>query len=148
MRLTVYTDYALRVLIYLGLQGPELATVGEIARGYGISKNHLMKVVQELGRLGYVETVRGKGGGLRLAKAPHEIRVGDVVRHVESDFALVQCFGDGVPRCRIERACVLRSVFDEARHAFEAVLDKYTLADLIAPGGRLTRLLLADAPAA
>lgn len=145
MRLTVYADYSLRVLVYLGLKRDGLATIGEIARDYGISKNHLMKVVQELGRLGYVETVRGKGGGLRLAREPQDLRLGEIVRQVERDFDLVQCLGGEAPRCRIEPACLLRSIVQEALEAFLASLDRHTLADLIEPRNRLLPLLFESA---
>lgn len=141
MRLTLYADYALRVLIYLGAMQAERATVGDIARSYGVSKNHLMKVVQELGRLGYVETMRGKGGGLRLAQDPADIRLGEVVRHIEPDFNLVQCFGAGKPRCRIEPQCRLRPILAGALGAFLSVLDRHTLAELVEPRGDLFALL-------
>ena len=141
MCLSVYADYSLRVLIYLGLKRDGRATVGDIARAYGVSKNHLMKIVQELGRLGYVETVRGKGGGLRLAKEPERISLGEVGRGVEPDFWLVQCFGAAAPRCRIEPECLLRPVVAEALDAFLSVRDGRTLADIVAPPERLADLL-------
>src|SRR5690606_31457189 len=133
MRLTLYTDYSLRVLMYAGLKQDGLATIPEIARSYGISRNHLMKIVHQLGLLGYRETVRGKRGGIRLAKPPSEINLGEVVRRMEDDMALVQCFGTALPGCPIASACVLRSVLDEALDAFLAVLEGYTLADLLVP---------------
>lgn len=141
MRLTLYTDYSLRVLMYLGLKRDGLATITEISERYGISRNHLMKIVHQLGLLGYIETIRGKGGGLRLAKPPESINLGDVVRRTEEDLALVQCFDSAAPKCRIESACVLRSVLGDALGAFLAVLDQYTLADLIGPRRSLARLL-------
>lgn len=141
MRLTLYTDYSLRVLMYLGLKREGLSTIAEISESYGISRNHLMKIVHQLGLLGYIETVRGKRGGICLAKAPEEINLGDVVRRTEEDMALVQCFDPAAERCRIESVCVLRSVLGEALGAFLTVLDGYTLADLLEPRRRLARQL-------
>ena len=145
MQLTRYSDYSLRVLIYLALDPDRLVTIDDIARSYGISKAHLMKVVHQLGLGGFVETVRGRGGGLRLARAAEEIRVGEVVRSTEADMALAECFEAGVSRCAIEPACGLRSVLDEALAAFLAVLDRYTIADLVARRRKpLSRLLEAS----
>lgn len=141
MQLTRYSDYALRVLIYLALEPERLATIEEIAGSYGISRAHLMKVVHELGLRGYVETLRGRGGGLRLGRRPEDVRVGEVVRATEENLALVDCFDPGA-RCAIEPACALRSALHEALGAFLAVLDGYTLADLVARRrGALGRLL-------
>lgn len=140
MRLTRYTDYALRILIFLELKGRKISTVAEIAERYGISENHLMKLVHALGRMGYVETQRGRGGGLWLARPPQEIRLGELVRRTESDFALVACFEtQGV--CAIAGICVLEGVLAEALAAFLDVLDRYTLADLLAPTPRLRQAL-------
>jgi Rrf2 family nitric oxide-sensitive transcriptional repressor len=146
MRLTRYTDYALRTLLYLGANEPRQSSIGEIARAYGISENHLTKVVHQLGRLGLVRTIRGRGGGLRLALAPGEIVVGAVVRQTEEDLALVECFGGAA--CAITSACRLRQALGEALSAFLAVLDRYTLADLLAGGAApdLARLLGLPAP--
>ena len=132
MRLTTFSDYAFRVLIYLG-STPGLATIADIANAYGISENHLMKVVHQLSRLGYLETVRGKGGGMRLARPPREIRVGEVLRATEDGFDLVECMGEGESDCRIVRACVLKGALGEAIAAFLGTLDRYTLADLVRP---------------
>jgi Rrf2 family transcriptional regulator, nitric oxide-sensitive transcriptional repressor len=138
MRLTRYTDYSLRVLIYLGLQTERLSSIREIADLYGISESHLMKVVQALGQSGYVATLRGRGGGLRLAKSPHEINLGDVVRNTEYDVALVECFAeDGA--CRIAGPCRLRHVLKDALNAFFAVLDRYTLDDLLQPNRNILK---------
>ncbi|HUH93087.1 MAG TPA: Rrf2 family transcriptional regulator [Casimicrobiaceae bacterium] len=147
MRLTSFSDYSLRVLIYLGTTRERLATIDEIAAAYGISGNHLMKVVHHLGRHGYVETVRGKGGGMRLARAPESINVGQVTRTTEDSFALVECFEGGEPDCRIARVCVLRQALSQALEAFLAALDRYTLADLLAPERPLTRILAPRPPA-
>ena len=130
MHLTRYTDYSLRVLIYLAVQQEELATIEEIAKAYGISNAHLTKIVHQLGRAGYVETVRGRGGGLRLAQPPEKIRVGEVVRHTEA-MALVECFDPKTSHCRIEPVCDLRAALRDALEAFLRTLDGYTLADLV-----------------
>jgi Rrf2 family nitric oxide-sensitive transcriptional repressor len=132
VQLTRYSDYSLRVLIYLALDPERLVTIEDIAGSYDISKAHLMKVVHHLGLRGYVETVRGRGGGLRLARRSEEIRVGDVVRSTEEDMRLVECFDPASSQCMIETACGLRVVLHEALAAFLAVLDRYTLADLVA----------------
>jgi len=132
MRLTSYSDYSLRVLMYLAVRADAVATIEEISRAYGISKVHLMKVVHELGRAGLVETTRGRGGGLRLARRPDEIVVGDVVRRTEDKMDLVECFDPDTSQCRIEPACRLRGVLGEALDAFLTTLDRYTLADLVA----------------
>jgi Rrf2 family nitric oxide-sensitive transcriptional repressor len=126
MRLTRYTDYAMRVLIHLGTQPGKVCSIAEIARAYGISQNHLMKVAHDLGKAGYVEGVRGRSGGIRLAKPADRINVGDVVRHTEEGFDLADCGS-----CAIAPACGLTGVLAEALGAFMAVLDRYTLADLI-----------------
>lgn len=140
MHLTRHSDYSLRTLIYLGAKGEELATVPEIATAYAISRGHLMKVVQHLAQLGYVDTVRGRGGGITLARPPERIRLGEVLRRTEGAFELVECFGGG--RCRIHSACALKGVLEEALEAFLHVLDGYTLADLLGRRSKpLQRLL-------
>jgi Rrf2 family transcriptional regulator, nitric oxide-sensitive transcriptional repressor len=131
MQLTRYTDYSLRVLIYLAVRPEKLATIEEIAGAYGISRSHLMKVVHQLGLAGYLETVRGRGGGLRLARLPEKIRIGEVVRHTEETMALVECFDPKTNHCRIEPVCGLRAALKDALDAFLRVLDGYTLADLV-----------------
>jgi Rrf2 family transcriptional regulator, nitric oxide-sensitive transcriptional repressor len=142
MQLTTYSDYSLRVLIYLAVHRTKLSTIEEIAGAYSISRTHLMKVVHQLGRAGYLETVRGRGGGLRLAREPEQIRVGDVVRHTEEKKVLVECFDPKESHCRIEPACGLRLALKEALDSFFRTLDGYTLADLVAPRRkRLERLL-------
>ena len=141
MRLTVYTDFSLRVLIFLALKGDELGTIAEIAKAYGISKNHLMKVAHQLGRAGYIETVRGKGGGLRLARRPEEIVIGDIVRRTEAGSALVPCFSPSDADCTIYPRCALRVALAKAQNAFLAALDEYSLADLARPRNPLRKLL-------
>jgi len=130
MHITRYTDYSLRVLIYLAVQGDELATIQQIADSYEISKNHLMKVVHQLNKKGYIETVRGKKGGMRLQMAPEDINVGILVRETEQDLSVVECFSSR-NACRITPVCGLKSMFGEALAAFLEVLDRYTLADII-----------------
>ena len=130
MRLTVYTDYSLRVLMYLAIPRRRLATISEIAAGYNVSRNHLMKVVYELGVAGYIETIRGQNGGMRLARPPEGINLGEVVRRTEPDMALVPCFDPVNAVCVITPACKLRAALHRAREAFLAVLGEYTLADL------------------
>ena len=130
MRLSSFSDYNLRVLMYLGVRSDRLATIAEIAAAHGISKSHLMKVVHQLGRGGYIETVRGKGGGIRLARQPQEIVLGDLIRQTESDMAMVECLA-GNSACRIQAACRLQHIFVEALDAMFLVLDDYTLADLL-----------------
>lgn len=144
MRLTVYTDYALRLLMYLAVSDDGekgLATIGDIAASYGISRNHLMKVAYQLGAAGYIETVRGRGGGLRLAMAASEIRLGDVVRETEPDMALVPCFNPVDAPCVIRSCCVLRKALQNAGDAFLAALDDYSLGDLARPSAPLRKLL-------
>ncbi|MBV9750605.1 MAG: Rrf2 family transcriptional regulator [Acetobacteraceae bacterium] len=141
MHLTVYTDYSLRLLMYLAVKREDRATIGEVAVAYGIAKNHLTKVAHQLGLAGYVGTVRGKGGGLQLAKPAEQIGLGDVVRRTESDMALVPCFEPLCAPCPIVPACGLRGALHEARQAFLSALDRYTLADLVAQRTALQELL-------
>lgn len=128
----MYTDFSLRVLIYLGTKNQdELTTIQEISDAYGISKNHLTKVTFELGKAGFIQTVRGRGGGIRLADLPVNINVGTVVRKMEDDFHLVECFDAEHNRCPISPVCGLRGVLGKALHAYLTVLDGYTLEDLL-----------------
>ena len=136
MRLSRYTDYALRVLIYLAAREDRLCSIGGIAQAYGISRNHLMKVVSDLGRAGFVTTVRGRGGGLRLSRPPAEINIGAVVRHTEEGFDLVDCGS-----CRIAPACGLTGLLGEALAAFLQVLDQRSLADIVRNKAALAELL-------
>lgn len=131
MQLTRFTDFSLRVLIHLGRHPDAQATVAGMAAEHGISRHHLTHVVHQLGLKGYIETTRGKGGGFRLGRSPELIRVGDVVRDMESGFDLAECFRPGEPACRLMPACALKPVLAEAGRAFLASLDRYTLADLL-----------------
>jgi Rrf2 family transcriptional regulator, nitric oxide-sensitive transcriptional repressor len=140
MRLTFSTDYALRLLILVGLEPEHLVTIEEVADRFGISKNHLMKVAYQLGQAGYLETVRGRNGGLRLGKAPSQIVVGEVVRRMEPDFAVVEC-ENPAGYCKITPCCTLRSAMREAVQAFLEKLDQYTLEDLLRPKFKLRHLL-------
>lgn len=140
MKLTRYTDYALRVLLYLGARPERLCSISEVSRAYGVSQNHLMKVVHDLGKAGFVASVRGRLGGIRLARPAGEIVVGAVVRHTEEGFDLVDCGG-----CVIAPACGLTGVLKEALAAFMAVLDRYTLEDLLAKRVDLLALFPAKA---
>lgn len=130
MRLSAFSDYSLRVLMLLGANTDRLVTIGEIARVHGISENHLTKVVHQLGRAGFIQTLRGKGGGMRLARAPHRIALGDVLRQTETDFSLVECFTTD-SHCQIEADCQLKPILGEAMAAMLRVLDSYTLADTL-----------------
>jgi len=134
MHITRYTDYSLRVLIFIALKKDELATIKEISDSYSISKSHLMKVVQELSNKGYLEAIRGKNGGLRLNGKPEDINLGHLIRDTEQDLALVECF-NAEPSlnkgCLISPACELKLIFAKALESFFSVLDQYTLADLI-----------------
>jgi Rrf2 family transcriptional regulator, nitric oxide-sensitive transcriptional repressor len=140
MQLTTYTDYALRVLMYLAVHDDRLVTIAEMASDYAISKNHLMKIVYQLGQHGFIETVRGRGGGLRLGQAPERVALGEVVRRMEPHFNIVECFDPTTNRCPILPVCGLTHVLVEARNAFLAVLDRYTLADLIPDRHALAQL--------
>lgn len=140
MRLTVQSDYSLRVLMYLAADPERRATIPEIARAYAISVNHLMKVVHGLAQSGFVETVRGRGGGLKLARPASAISVGEVLRVVEEDFALVECLGSR-NACRITGVCRLKRVLLEALQAYMGVLDQWTVADLVARPKPLREIL-------
>ncbi len=130
MRLTLYTDYSLRVLLYLAHHSDKTVTITELADFYKISRNHLVKVVHELGLSGYILTTRGKRGGIRLARAPDQIVVGEVIRQTEPDFDLLECLNPVADQCVITHTCKLKSVLFTARGNFLGELDKYTLADL------------------
>jgi Rrf2 family transcriptional regulator, nitric oxide-sensitive transcriptional repressor len=139
MRLTVFTDYALRVLLVLATRTDDLVTISDISSAFGISEAHLMKVTHVLGKTGWVETVRGRNGGMRLGADPRHLRLGQVVQGLESDFALVECLGE-VNHCVLTGGCGLERALLLARDAFFAELDRYTLADLVNTSPALTTL--------
>ena len=141
MRLTTFSDYTLRVLMYLALDRGKLATIPAIAAAYGISENHLMKVVQHLVRQGIVESTRGKGGGLRLARPPEKIRLGEVVRSSEGGAPIVECLGYDPGACCIVPVCRLKGILVGAFDALYNALDEYTLADLVARPRGLAQIL-------
>ena len=146
MRLTSRTDYAFRVLMYLAVNGGRLATFREIADHYDVSPNHLARVVWVLGRAGFVDTERGRGGGLRLARPAETIPVGAVARRTERESPLAECFPGGAGGCRIAPACQYRAVLGEAEDAFFAVLDRYSVHDLVDRNPALRGLILTDPP--
>lgn len=135
MRLTQWTDYTLRVLMYCAasLERAEPVTITEIAEAHGISRSHLTKIVQELAACGWLETTRGRGGGMRLLVSAKDICLGEVVRATETDFAMVECFDPSLNQCRLSQHCKLKSVLNQATQSYLAVLDRITLADLVAP---------------
>jgi Rrf2 family nitric oxide-sensitive transcriptional repressor len=142
MRLTRHTDNALRALIYLGIhQGDAPVRITDISRRMGMSEDHLAKVIARLAQASYVETTRGRDGGVRLARKPEDIIVGEVVRATEDNLTLVECFDPLTNQCPIAPACALAPALDEALNAFFAVLDRYSLADLIAKPKALAQLL-------
>ncbi|MES2163544.1 MAG: Rrf2 family transcriptional regulator [Pseudomonadota bacterium] len=131
MRLTSFTDYSLRTLLYLSAHRDRLVTIQDIADMHAISKNHLMKVVYQLGQSGWVETVRGRNGGLRLAKEPKDINIGALVRMTETDFFMAECFDRATDTCPLTPNCALKHTLNDATKAFLAVLDKQTLQDML-----------------
>lgn len=145
MRLTTFSDYTLRVLMYLALNRDELATIPVIASAYDISESHLTKVVHQLVRAGVVESVRGKGGGIRLAQPPEAIRIGQIVKASEGHAPIVECLGEERSACCIAPVCKLTGILVDAFDALYASLDQYTLADLV-PNQRPLRRLLERAP--
>lgn len=145
MRLTLQTDYALRMMMHLAVMDGELVTIGDVAETFRISKNHLMKVAQALAHAGLVETVRGRSGGLRLARPADRIQVGAIVRRLEQQIALVDCFPGGNGTCRITPACQLKPALFRAREAFFAVLDEYTIHDLVSGNAGLKNILVGEA---
>lgn len=147
MNLTRFTDYSLRILIFLAIQPePRLSNIQEISALYRISNNHLMKAVHELGKLGLIQTVRGRNGGIRLAQAPEAINIGYVVRQTEENWHVVECFDEENGFCVISPLCRLKGVLQEALAAYLQVLDRYTLADLAANRRGLSDLLLPNEP--
>lgn len=141
MQFTHFTDYSLRTLIYLGVLQSRLVTTSEVAGSYGISQSHLTKVVHQLAGRGYIQTTRGKGGGMRLARLPQLINIGDVVRDMEDNIDLVECFNAKNQSCPLLPACALKSVLAEARKNFFDTLDRYTLADLLTNQSALRKKL-------
>jgi Rrf2 family nitric oxide-sensitive transcriptional repressor len=156
MRLSEYTDYTLRVLMYCARHRQRLVTISELAEQHGLSKGHLMKVVNDLARQGLIQTTRGRGGGLRLAKEPKAICIGDVVRATETDFRLVECFDSRTNACTLTPTCRLKHLFSAALRGYFQALDGATLADLTPdspeaqgrPGGSSARDRPADTPTA
>lgn len=149
MRLTTYTDYTLRVMMYLAVSHRQggWVTIDQMAQAYDISRNHLMKIVNELAQTGFIETSRGRAGGARLARAPSEISIGAVVRMAEKDFAVVACHDTSVPHnCAIFQACNLKRALSRAMDAFMMELDRVTLADAIAAPTVAASLLGMEAP--
>ncbi len=144
MQLTLHTDYSLRVLMYLGIRPNQQATIPEIAKSYGISRNHLAKVVHNLANMGYINTSRGKGGGMLLAYNPKDINIGDVVQKTETDFNLVECFDKNNNTCPIFPGCALIKALNDAKSSFIGVLSQYTLADVVANTHQLAPLLKID----
>lgn len=146
MRLTDYTDYTLRVLMFCAVHPERPITIAEIADSHSVSKNHLMKIVNDLARQGILQTTRGRGGGLRLLKPAAEIRIGDVVRNTETDFRMVECFDADHNSCTLTAHCQLKNVIGKALGAYLAELDKVTLADITqnlagsVPGGRVQKV--------
>ena len=145
MRLTVQTDYALRMLMHLAVNEGRLVTINEVAERYGISKNHLMKVAQALNAHGVIDSIRGRAGGLRLSGEASQISLGPIARRLEAGSALVECFPGGAGDCFITPSCKLKSVLAQAQEAFFAVLDDYTLADLVRRNPALRALLQEEA---
>jgi len=144
MRLTKHTDYALRVLLYLASFSERLVSTEEISNAFAISNHHLVKVVNNLGKLGFLEVKRGRQGGIRLARPPEQINVGAVVRATEPDFHMVECFDPKTNQCGITRGCTLIRPLAEARDAFLGALEQYTLGDLVGPRNqdKFRRMLL------
>lgn len=142
MQLTSYSDYSLRVLIYLGLRRESVTTIADISRSYRVSRNHIVKVVHHLSNLGFVRTIRGRHGGMTLARDPETINVADVILKTEPNFCLVECFDDN-GRCCIKEYCRLKGILEQACQGFFAVLGKYTLADLLENRDQLI-LMLSD----
>lgn len=141
MKLTAFTDYSLRVLMYLATEASRRATIAQIASAYQVSEHHLVKVVHFLGQQGWLDNVRGKGGGLQLALAPQRIGLGQVVRQTEGEPLLAECFGEGGGQCGLSERCRLQGVLREAAAAFYGVLDRYTLEDLVSNRAQLARIL-------
>lgn len=141
MNFNRFTDYSLRVLLYVALRPDQRVSIDEIKQFYNISKDHLIKVVNNLGHLGYIHTIRGRNGGIELAMEPSEISIGDVVRKTESNFNLVECFEPEANQCAVTGVCHLKFILAEALETFMEVLDRYTLDDIVADQGIAKNLL-------
>lgn len=141
MQLNQFTNYAIRLLMFCAIRGDRISRTSEIARAYRISENHLTKVAQQLAHAGYIETIRGRGGGIRLAVAPETITVGEVIRQTEGTLSLVECFDSATNTCPLIDACRFSKALRRALDAFFLVLDGYTLADLIGDRDGLSALL-------
>jgi Rrf2 family nitric oxide-sensitive transcriptional repressor len=141
MQLTLFTDYALRMLMYLALAGERLVPIAEVADAFDVSTHYMLKVAQELARLGYIDAIRGRNGGVRLAVAADKIGLGELVRKTEPPGSVLECVDSDDADCAIVGACRLRRVFRDAQHAFHGVLDRYTLADILTPRRELRQLL-------
>jgi Rrf2 family nitric oxide-sensitive transcriptional repressor len=148
MKLTAFTDYSLRVLIYLAARPERRGTISEIAEAFDVSENHLVKVVHFLAKAGWLTSIRGKGGGLELSRPAGEIGIGKVVRETEGEAVLANCFTPGGGDCAIRDCCHLKCVLDEAMEAFYGVLDRHTLADVASNRGELSRVLFIGREAA
>ncbi len=136
MQLTTFTDYAFRLLIYLALDPERTATITEVSDYFGVSRHHMVKVVHRLGQGGFITTTRGKGGGLKLARKPADLKLGEVIRWMEPSLSLVECQHQGKEgRCRAAPSCRLNGILDRAMAAFLATLDRHSLADAIPPNG-------------
>jgi len=144
VRLTAYTNYALRTLMFCALHPGETVRIADVSQAYGISRAHLLKAARQLGQLGYLENLRGRSGGVRLARSPETIRVGEVVRHTEGDLDLVECFNAQTNTCPLIGVCRLSQAFAAGLRAFLAELDEVTLADLVTPGAPLLARLAPD----
>ena len=147
MQLNAFTDYALRVLVYAAVRPERLCLTGDVANAFGISRHHVVKVVNTLQHLGYIETVRGRAGGFTLAQAPAHIRLGDVVRRVEGTMVLVECFDRKTNTCPLSNSCGLKGALSEAFQAFLAVLDRHSLADMVAEPRWVTTMAALHRPA-
>ncbi|MFK7816033.1 MAG: Rrf2 family transcriptional regulator [Gammaproteobacteria bacterium] len=142
MRLTQFTDYSLRVLIYLALHPKERVTIDQLTNAYEVSRHHIRSVVHHLGKLGYIKSIQGKGGGMELALKPAELSIKEVVENTENDFYLVECFNPDGNSCPIEPLCVLKQALSEASKSFLQTLEDYTIEDLIKnKKGQLSALL-------
>jgi Rrf2 family nitric oxide-sensitive transcriptional repressor len=147
MRITAFSDYSMRLMVYVGIHNDRLVSIREVSGVYEISKNHLTKVVHSLGKGGYLETVRGKNGGFRLALPPKDINIGKLLRYTEDDFSLVECLsGKNKADCRLYGSCMLTSVMEEALEAFVGVLDKYSLEDILNHKGEFELSDILDFP--